>query len=80
MIEFVVGEQRETPANRAAALADSLAMVRSVYQALAPRPLNVTLLGVWRLSPIAIQRQSCTPRCLPTGWSDSTGLGSNPTI
>jgi hypothetical protein len=52
-IEFVIREQGDAQANRAAALADALAITRAVYQAPPPRPLNVTLLGVWRPSPTA---------------------------
>ena len=53
MIEFAVREQSEARVGRAEALADGLAIVRAVYQAPAPRPLNVTLLGVWQASPRA---------------------------
>jgi hypothetical protein len=52
-IEFVLREPGGAHANRAAALADALAVARAVYQAPAPRPLDVTLLGVWRPSPQA---------------------------
>ena len=51
MVEFVVRDQSGAQGSRGAALADVLAIVRGVYQAPAPRPLNVTLLGVWRPSP-----------------------------
>jgi hypothetical protein len=53
MVEFVLREQGDARGNRVAALSDALAIVRGVYEAPAPRPLNVTLLGVWRPSPTA---------------------------
>jgi len=49
----LIGDRRGAEVSRAAALADALAIVRGVYQAPAPRPLKVTLLGVWRPSPTA---------------------------
>jgi hypothetical protein len=46
-IEFILREPGGAEANRAAALADALAVARAVYQTPAtPRPLNLTLLGV----------------------------------
>jgi hypothetical protein len=55
MIEFVLVARDNAPASRVAALADVLALVGGVYrdQATTPRPLNVTLLGVWRPSSTA---------------------------
>jgi hypothetical protein len=55
MIEFVLVARDNAQASRMAALADVLALVGRVYQdpATTPRPLNVTLLGVWRPSSTA---------------------------
>ena len=45
---------RETTGEaRFAIMADTLTITRAVYQAPTQRPLNVTLLGVWRSSPSA---------------------------
>lgn len=45
-IEFTVRDDGDIPANRAAALADALAVARAIYNSPEPRPLNVTVLGL----------------------------------
>jgi hypothetical protein len=45
-IEFTVRDDADIPANRAAAMADALAVVRAVYEWPEARPLNVTVLGL----------------------------------
>jgi hypothetical protein len=54
-IEFALRDEGAAQANRAAAMDDILAVTRAVYQASDPRPLNVTMIGVWRASPSADQ-------------------------
>jgi hypothetical protein len=60
-IEYVLRDRGTAQANRAAALDDVLAITRGVYQAPEGRPLNVTLLGVWRTSP--------SPRAVPVVYA-----------
>jgi hypothetical protein len=45
-IEFTVRDDGDGPANRAAAMADALAVARAVFESPEPRPLNVTVLGL----------------------------------
>lgn len=45
-VEFVLTDQGNVRANRAAAMADAVAIMRAVYMTPGARPLNVTLLGV----------------------------------
>jgi len=52
-IEFVLRVEGDAAANRAMALEDMLAVASAVYEGPPPRPLNVTLLGVWRPSATA---------------------------
>ena len=53
-VEFVLQDHGAAQANRSAAMADALAIVRAVYQAPSPLPLNVTLFGLAsRPSPTA---------------------------
>ena len=47
-IEFALRDRSAAPGYRVAALADVLAVVQAVYEAPEPRPINVTLIGVWR--------------------------------
>ena len=79
-IEFVLRDLGGAKANRAAALADTLAITRAVHQTPAQRPLNVTLLGVWRSSPSDSSVPQCTLHCLPIVWLNSTGVRCNPMI
>jgi hypothetical protein len=50
-IEFSVRNPGDADVDRAATLDDVLAMTRAVYSLPRPRPLNVTMIGVWRASP-----------------------------
>jgi hypothetical protein len=47
-VEYALRDRGSPEGNRAAALDDMLAITRAVYQTPEPRPLNVTLIGVWR--------------------------------
>ena len=50
-VEVVLRDLGDVQANRAAALADTLAIARALYQAPEPRPVNLTVLGLaWRPS------------------------------
>ena len=45
-VEFVVRDEGGADVNRAAAMADTLAIARAVYETSLVRPLNVTVLGL----------------------------------
>jgi len=54
IVEVVLRDLGDVQANRAAALADTLAIARALYQAPEPRPVNLTILGLaWRPSEVA---------------------------
>lgn len=53
-VEFVLRDDGDAPTNRAAALADTLAIARAVYQIPEPHLVDVTVVGLaWRPSAVA---------------------------
>lgn len=64
-IEFVLRDLGGAQQNRAAALADVLAIARAVYQTAPPRPVNLTELGVWRSAVTGTSRVPVIYASLP---------------
>jgi enamine deaminase RidA (YjgF/YER057c/UK114 family) len=64
-VEFVLRDADNAPASRAAALADTLAIGRAVYEGPEPRPLTVTLIGLAPLPAPAAGRVPVLYASLP---------------